>query len=291
MVVLAVAGAVAMAPVISGCGAGDTPQSAMPDRLTEGVNVTLPQGKMPAQMAVRNLFVLGPRPGETFTAGASLPVYASLINQVAGRPDRLVSVSSPAFSGFRISDGSVALPPATRVELTGGTEAGAAPTPTEQGASRTPVAQRAPRTSAASPRTNVPDASGSPSPGATSPSPSPGAAGAVAPAPPAAAAGGPQVVLTGLSGELRGGDSIELTLRFEKSGSTKVLVPVVPWQKEYTTYSPVPGVSASAAPSPSTPAPGHGTEAGHGAAPSDPGATPSGPASPGAGAPPADGGH
>ena len=101
---LAVAGAVAIAPVISGCGAGSEPQSAAPTQLTEGVNVTVPKDKPEsAQIDIRNMFLLGPKPDMAFGQGSSLPLYATIINQVKGRPDKLVSIASPVFTQARIA--------------------------------------------------------------------------------------------------------------------------------------------------------------------------------------------
>lgn len=70
---------------------------------------------------------------------------------------------------------------------------------------------------------------------------------------------GPPVVLGGLTRQLLGGESIELTLRFQRGGDVNVLVPVVPQADAYATYSPAatPTPSASATPgAPATPSPG-----------------------------------
>lgn len=100
MVVLAVAGAVAIAPVVSGCGAGEEPQTAAPTQLTEGVNVSVPKDRPgAAQIDLRHMFLLGPEAGRPIPAGTSLALYGVIINQVQGRQDRLVSVGSPAFGG------------------------------------------------------------------------------------------------------------------------------------------------------------------------------------------------
>ncbi|MCQ0006077.1 hypothetical protein [Actinomadura madurae] len=114
VVVLAIAGAVAIAPVVSGCGAGEEPQSAAPTQLTEGVNVTVPKNRPAApQIDLRNMFLLVPEPGKAVAPGTSLPLYGAIINQVKGRADRLVAVSSPAFGGpGKIDGGALALPPA-----------------------------------------------------------------------------------------------------------------------------------------------------------------------------------
>lgn len=109
LLALAVAGCVAAAP-LAGCGAGREPQTAMPTQLTEGVNVSVPRDAAKAQVDIRNLFVLGPATGGRVAAGGAVPLYGTLINQVSGRPDRLVSVSSPSFQQARLSGGGIDLP-------------------------------------------------------------------------------------------------------------------------------------------------------------------------------------
>ncbi|ACY96294.1 MULTISPECIES: copper chaperone PCu(A)C [Thermomonospora] len=180
---LTVAGAIALAPVLSGCAAGHTPQTAMPTQLTEGVNVSVPQDAKVAQIDIRNMFVLGPAPGSTAAAGSAVPLYATLINQVQGKADRLVEVSSPAFRQAQIAGGGIALPAA-------GPEGGTAVRLIAEGQQMPPV------------------------------------------------------VLQGLTSPLIGGETIRLTLRFEQAGSITVPVPVVPWQQEFATYSPVPTAPA-----------------------------------------------
>jgi copper(I)-binding protein len=195
--VLAVAGAFALAPTITGCGAGQEPQTAKPTQLTEGVNVATKSG-----VEVRNLFVLGPDPGQKLTPGASAPVYAFMVNNSTdNQPDRLIAVGSPAFQQGAQPAGGIGLPVREPVQL--------------------------------------------------------GAQSAGQPAQP--------VVLSGLTKTLLGGESIELTLRFQRGGDITMLVPVVPHGGAYATYpavtptpttpATVPGVPASpgAAASPSAP--------------------------------------
>ncbi|GAA2083472.1 hypothetical protein [Actinomadura alba] len=181
---LAIAGALTLAPAVSGCGAGHNPQTAQPVNLTEGVNVSTDSG-----VNVRNLFVLGPAPGRRLTPGASAPVYAAVINDTTdGQPDRLVAVGSPDFQQpAPLTGGGIDLPARQLVQL-----------------------------------------------------------GAQAPGQP-----GTAIVLGGLGKELLGGESIELTLRFQRSGDLKVLVPVVPHADAYATYSP----AAPPAPTPNRTAP------------------------------------
>ncbi|SEG85774.1 Copper(I)-binding protein [Thermomonospora echinospora] len=183
---LTVAGAVAFAPVMSGCAAGHAPQTAMPTQLTEGLNVSVPEGAARSEIDIRNMFVLGPAAGPTATPtagpaapGSSVPLYGTFINQVRGRADRLVAVTSPSFRQAQITGGGVVLPAAT-----------------ESGGQAVRLFAQQGQT--------------------------------------------PPVVLQGLTTPLLGGETIRLTLRFEKAGSITVPVPVVPQQGEYATYAAVP---------------------------------------------------
>ncbi|SFP74338.1 hypothetical protein SAMN04489713_11728 [Actinomadura madurae] len=250
VVVLAIAGAVAIAPVVSGCGAGEEPQSAAPTQLTEGVNVTVPKNRPAApQIDLRNMFLLVPEPGKAVAPGTSLPLYGAIINQVKGRADRLVAVSSPAFGGpGKIDGGALALPPAApdgtgsfvkllgtpsptptptrQTRRPGGTPtAGATQQPTGQGATPEPTGQGAtPNVS------ETPTSGNTASPRQTVPVPQGGEQ--------------PLVVLPSLTQELHAGASVPVTMRFEKAGSVEFQVPLVPRQDEYLSY-----------PLPSTPAP------------------------------------
>jgi copper(I)-binding protein len=172
---LAIAGAVVIvAPVISGCGAGSEPQSSAPTQLTDGVNASVPKGADVSQVDIRNMFILGPPPGQKLAAGSAAPLYASLINRVAGTDDRLVSVTSPSFTEATITGSAVQLPGDKAVQLVG--------------------------------------LAGQP----------------------------PVVVLKGIAQQLIGGESLSLTLQFERAGSITVMVPVVPQRDEYSTFSPAP---------------------------------------------------
>ena len=64
----------------------------------------------------------------------------------------------------------------------------------------------------------------------------------------------PQIVLTGLTNALSGGQTVSLQLDFASAGAISIQVPVVPAAYDYTTYSPPPPapsptVSASSSPS------------------------------------------
>lgn len=267
VVALAIAGAFTLAPAVSGCGAGRSPETASPSQLTEGVNVATDSG-----INIRNLFVLGPTPGHKLAAGTSAAVYAAVINDSRdGKADKLVAVSSPVFQQTaKITGGELDLPPGQLVRL-----GSAAP----GGKDATKAAQQ----KAGASGTGKPDAKasgqpgGKPSGGATTePTAKPsGAATGSAAADPTSTPGDastagpdaqpadrPGVVLAGLSKDLLGGESIELTLRFQRGGTVKVLAPVVPHAEPYVTYAPAATPTSTSIATPeSTPPSGPATSA------------------------------
>lgn len=97
---LAVAGSL----TVAGCGAGAQPQTAKPTQLTEGANFS--QGGIDA----RNMFLLGPVPGQTLARGATVPVYGNLISD-SDAEDALTGVSAPEFAAAgAVKNGALALP-------------------------------------------------------------------------------------------------------------------------------------------------------------------------------------
>ncbi|MBE1533476.1 hypothetical protein [Actinomadura algeriensis] len=249
VVTLAVAGAVAIAPVISGCGAGMTPQSAAPTRLTDGVNAQLP-AEGAAQISLRNMFILGPEPGAPVPTGTSLALYGLLINQVEGEGDTLVSVSSPLFSGARIEGGSLALPAAEPDGEGGVTKllGQGAPTP---GTTRQPGGPG--------------DASETPTPAVTGPGSTASPTGtpteentAEPPATPQpTGATHPLVVLEGLKQQLLAGAPVPIRLQFKNAGAIELRVPLVTHQEEYATY-PLVSPAQPAQPGTTSPTPENG---------------------------------
>lgn len=205
-----VAGVLAAAPVLSACGAGMHPQTALPSQLTEGVNVEA------GDVYVRDLFVLGPQPGQRLTAHGDAPVYMAIVN-TGQTPDRLVGVDAPGLAGAaQIANGSINLPPTTLVS-------------TNQ-----------PVTGTAAPRPGSPPATGSPIPASPSPkapkrrTPSSPPLGGVPVTEPST------LILKDLARDLTGAENVRLVLHFQRAGTLSVNVPVEPMQGYYTTYSPVP---------------------------------------------------
>ncbi|WP_067473618.1 copper chaperone PCu(A)C [Actinomadura hibisca] len=101
--------AAAMLLAAAGCGSPAENRK----RLVKGTSADVPSARKP-WVKVRNLFVLGPDQDQLLRVGADAPVYAYL---TASATDKLVSVSSPAFSGSRIVGGAVDLPAGRLVEL------------------------------------------------------------------------------------------------------------------------------------------------------------------------------
>jgi copper(I)-binding protein len=238
-VATAIAGVFAMAPLASGCAAGQHPQSALPTRLTEGVNASV------HQVAIRNAFLLGPASGQQLAAGGSAPLYAWFVNNAAS-PDRLVSAQAPGVAqSVQVAGGGVVLPPNKLVN-------------TVQTAPPSPAATAAPTPTA---KTST---SGTAKPGQSPSAPlrkplTPGGATSAAGTPAAPPAASSLIVLTGLARSLSGGETVRVTLNFQQAGTITLEVPVVPRSGYYGTYSPAPAAptpSATPLPGKSTPTPG-----------------------------------
>ncbi|MFL6053308.1 MAG: hypothetical protein ACJ72W_10390 [Actinoallomurus sp.] len=253
-VAMAIAGAFAVAPLVSACAAGQHPQSVLPTRLTEGVNASV------GHVDVRDAFVLGPEPGQRLPVGSSAPFYAWIVNK-ASSPDKLVGVDAPGLAqSVEIASGGLSLPPnqlvsanpqAASQQPSGAPTPGTSPSGTPSKApAKKPVPGKPGKpgapTGTPGASTQSPTAPGSTSPTGPATSPTPSTAGT--------AAGGPAVILKGLTRPLTGGENIRLTLHFQQTGSLTVDVPVVPRAGYYATYPPAPSGAAST--TPGTPAPG-----------------------------------
>lgn len=231
-----VAGVFAVAPLVSACAAGTHPQSALPTQLAEGVNATA------NGVDVRNVFLLGPAPGQRLTAKSSAPLYAWFVNNAA-TPDRLIAVEAAGVArSVEIAGGAVNLPPGKLVATVQppGTLAPATP-------SATPTPSKSRTAKVPARRTPTPGASAS---GASSPATTPSTlAPPVAPQP-------SKVVLVDLAKDYMGGETVRLILHFQRAGAVTLNVPVVPRNGYYATYSPAPAApTLSATPLPTQPKP------------------------------------
>ncbi|GAA4634345.1 hypothetical protein GCM10023196_075500 [Actinoallomurus vinaceus] len=250
-VAMAIAGAIAVAPAVSACAAGQHPQSVLPTRLTEGVNASV------GRVDVRNAFVLGPEPGQRLPAGASAPFYAWIVVKGTSADKLVGAEASGTAQSVEVANGGLTLPPnqliSTNPQATGEQPPGApAPAVSPSGSpSGTPTkgAKKAPSKPGTTP--------GAPTVGSPSGAPPAGSPAAGSPATGGtAAAATPSVVLKGLAKELTGGESIRLTLHFQQAGALTLDVPVVPRAGYYATYPPAPSGGTPSAPAG---APGPGT--------------------------------
>lgn len=106
------AAAAALAAALAGCEAGNGAQTSRPYDTTDGASTVL------HDIAIRNVFVLGPPPGGTLPAGQPASMFLGLVN--SGAPDRLLDIAAlGTATSVKLPHGPVALPMNQRVLLTG----------------------------------------------------------------------------------------------------------------------------------------------------------------------------
>ena len=208
---LAASAAVAAGLLLSGCGAGQVTQTEGQQPPISGVNVDSPDHTV----LLRNLAIEYPGP-EGYPMGAPAPIHVRVINQNE-TPLRLVAVTSDA--------GAVVL----------------------AGPAAVPSSAPAPATSSASP-SGSPSASGSPAPSASGSVSAPPTASATPTASPTPSGppvnrqinieiptremaildppGSRYLLLTGLREDLRPGQSVMLTFRFDNGVEIETSVPI-----------------------------------------------------------------
>jgi hypothetical protein len=109
LIVLAIA---ALIPALAGCEAGNNAPTSQWHQPTEGTAAML------GDIAIRNVFVVGPSLGAQLAAGQSAGVFFAVVNGAS--PDKLVSVSAPgAARSVTLPGGSVSLSNDQAVFLTG----------------------------------------------------------------------------------------------------------------------------------------------------------------------------
>ena len=268
-------GAIAVAPMVSACAAGRNPQTALPTQLVEGVNASR------GDLAIRNVFVLGPEPGQRLPAGGAAPVYAWIVAR-GTVPDRLVAVDAPGVAQTaEIAGGGLTLPPNTLVPTNLAASprpAPAQPTPNVTPSARPTAGPAKPNKPAKTSKPNKPArttrkakkapggaATASVSVTAAPATPPTGAPGATATGTPVQPADqGSAIVLKDLVRALSGGETLRLTFHFQRAGAITLNVPVEPRQGYYATYAPAPYTPQTGVPT----------------MPGGPSAPPSGPATP-----------
>lgn len=216
-------GAVLGALALAGCGAGQITQTSSQLPAVAGANAGV------GAIVVRDAYIeFGEQVqgANIYPRGGAAPLKMSIVN-TGIQPDRLVSASSPAAASVAIT-GDAEVPPG-RVLLIEGAPAAPAPAAPSASAGPTPGATPTPAASGVpSPPGNQIGGSGQESSRAAAPAPTvePG------PAPRAgtggAEAGGSegQVVLTGLTDNVRAGLTYPVVLNFEKAGQVTLTVPV-----------------------------------------------------------------
>jgi copper(I)-binding protein len=161
---LAIAAAVALIPALAGCAAGLNAQTNRPFDTTDGASTVF------NNIAIRDVFVLGPEPSTALQPGQSASMFLALVNN--GSADQLTAVSAPGTAAsVTIQRGTVKLPPGRPALLTG------------------------------------PE---------------------------------PQLVLTGLTRSVSGGQYILVALTFQNAGTVTMIVPVIAPIDSYATFLPPP---------------------------------------------------
>lgn len=214
-------GAVLGALALAGCGAGQITQTSSQLPAVAGANAGV------GAIVVRDAYIeFGEQVqgANIYPRGGAAPLKMSIVN-TGIQPDRLVSASSPAAASVAIT-GDAEVPPGRVLLIEGAPAPAAAPSaPARPGPSSPPPA---PVSGVPSPPGNQIGGSGQEDSRAAAPAPTvePG------PAPRAgtggAEAGGSegQVVLTGLTDNVRAGLTYPVVLNFEKAGQVTLTVPV-----------------------------------------------------------------
>lgn len=228
-----VIGAMIGAVAVAGCGAGQITQTSEQVAAVGGAHANA------GPIAVRDVAIEfsekagGAPTADVYPEGGDAPLTMTIVNTGA-TPDRLVSASSPVAESVQIS-GPTDIGGDQAIVVSGVPEEAPAPAPTTA-PTLAPTGTAAPgaTTAPAAPTPTVAP-TGPASPGAPRPSvgPTPGAGGFDPAGPgegtvedPAAIDKGTQVVLTGLTEDVRSGLTYPLTLVFEKAGSVTVNIPV-----------------------------------------------------------------
>ncbi len=220
-----VAGAVVGAIALAGCGAGQITQTDAQVSAVNGVNAVV------GVIGVRDGYIeFGERVegANIYPRGGAAPLKMSIVNSGI-EPDRLVSASSPAAASVEIS-GDTEIP-AGRVLLIEGEPEPSAEAPS--GAARptgSPAASPAPAEPSGEPNTPGDEIGSAGQEGGQTRAAEPTSA---APSTPRSGTGGAesggaqgQIVLTGLTEDIRAGLTYPVVLNFERAGQITLAVPV-----------------------------------------------------------------
>jgi copper(I)-binding protein len=233
-----VIGAMVGAVAVAGCGAGQITQTSEQVAAVSGAHANA------GPIAVRDIVIQfaekagGEPSANVYPEGGDAPLQMTIVN-TAATADRLVSASSPAAGSVQIS-GATDIAGDQAVVVAGVPEEAPAPTVAATPTTLPPgvVAPGAPATPSGAPTaapTPTVAPTGPPNPAADNPvtNPTPGVGGFDPAGPgqgteedPAAIDKGTQIVLVGLTEDIRSGLTYPLTLTFERAGSVTVNVPV-----------------------------------------------------------------
>jgi copper(I)-binding protein len=109
---LLIVAAAALLPVLAGCEAGNNAPTLDWHQPTPGA------GTQFRDIAIRNVFVLGPPPSAAVPAGSSASLFFAMVN--TGSPDRLISITAPGTAtAVTLPGGSIPLATSQAVLLTG----------------------------------------------------------------------------------------------------------------------------------------------------------------------------
>ena len=234
---LVATGAVLGALALAGCGAGQITQTSSQVPAVAGANAGV------GAVVVRDAYIEFSEQAQganIYPRGGAAPLKMSIVN-TGIQPDRLVSASSPAAASVAIS-GDAEVPPGRVLLIEGGPEAPAAAAAPPASPGSAPRATSAPAAGelappgappappGAEPATPGDEIGGAGQENSRAPAPAP----TVAPAPaPRAGTGGAdvggregQVVLTGLTEDVRAGLTYPVVLNFERAGQVTLTVPV-----------------------------------------------------------------
>ena len=207
------AGALAGALALAGCGAGQVANTS--EQLANAPGANVATGPMSVRDAV---IVYGDSvEGPVWARGDSAPLRMTLVNDGA-ETDRIVSASSPFAQSVELS-GDLEIASGTALFIEGEAE-GASAAAGSSGAVTTPTIAPSAAQAAPSAAPGPPTVGPTPAPAAT---PAPSGTAPSGTASPSEDAG---IVLTGLTDDIRAGVSYPVTLVFERAGQLTLDVPV-----------------------------------------------------------------
>jgi hypothetical protein len=207
----ATVGVLLLSPVVlSACGAGQTPQTALEQRDKTGVRAQV------GDLSIRGVTLAYPD-GGSYAAGSDAELQIAIAND-GGQDDTLTGISGEGFSGAVFTDA------ASAAALTAPKTSAAASTPAPTSATSTAAATGASGTASAT--SSTPASATSSSPAASTTPPPPNELAIPAGQTVFVGTGTDHITLTGLQSPLTTGQYVTLTLHFQKAGDVTLKVTV-----------------------------------------------------------------